>query len=136
MPSSPGTYVLVLHLAEEVELDVGALGRTIFPAGHYLYCGSAQSGLGPRLARHMRPEKTMRWHIDRLTVLAEPIGALLFPDGKEGECRSSRMLEMCLGARSVLDGFGCSDCRCRTHLFHLPDAVPLSYVTDILRSQG
>lgn len=134
MPSSPGTYVLVLHLAEETVLDVGALGRMIFPAGHYLYCGSAQSGLGPRLARHMRPGKAMRWHIDRLTVVAEPVGALMYPGGKEGECCSSRALERCPGARPVLKGFGSSDCRCRTHLYHLPDTVPLSYVTDILRS--
>jgi Uri superfamily endonuclease len=134
MPSSPGTYVLVLHLAEETVLDVGALGRAIFPAGHYLYCGSAQSGLGPRLARHMRPKKVMRWHIDRLTTVAEPVGALLYSGGKEGECHLSRTLEKCPGAIPVLNKFGSSDCRCRTHLYYLPNPVPLSYVTDILRS--
>lgn len=133
MPSKPGTYILVMHLAEETVLEVGSLGRARFPAGHYLYCGSAQSGLGPRLARHMRRNKVMRWHIDRLTTVAEPIGALLYPGGKEGECWLSHKLAECPGSEVVMDGFGSSDCQCRTHLFHIPEEMSLSLVLDLLR---
>ncbi|MCX6651535.1 MAG: GIY-YIG nuclease family protein [Methanomassiliicoccales archaeon] len=133
MPSQPGTYVLVLHLSEETVLDVGSLGQARFPAGYYLYCGSAQSGLGPRLSRHMCRDKKIRWHIDRLTAVAEPIGALLYAGGKEGECRSSRVLARCPGSQVVMDGFGSSDCSCRAHLYHLPDEMPLSFALDLLR---
>ena len=39
-----GAYALVLHLERKEEITVGRLGTFAFPAGYYLYAGSA---LGP-----------------------------------------------------------------------------------------
>ncbi|MBN1110158.1 MAG: GIY-YIG nuclease family protein [Methanomassiliicoccales archaeon] len=136
MRSTPGNYVLILHLPKERSLKVGKLGEIELPPGHYLYCGSAQSGLGPRLARHMRADKALHWHVDHLTSVAEPLGALLFTGGKEGECQLSQTLAASSLVEAAVPGFGCSDCHCLTHLYRVRDEAPLSVVLDMLRSLG
>jgi sugar fermentation stimulation protein A len=133
--SKPGVYVLVLHLPEAAKVEVGRLGVLDLPPGHYLYCGSAQAGLGPRLARHMRGTKVNHWHIDIITAVAEPIGAMLFNAGKEGECLLARILSDCPLVSMVKEGFGSSDCHCPSHLFLVPEGVPLVAVMDVLRSE-
>ncbi len=56
IPDSHGTYVLHLKVHWETVIDVGALGELTFPAGIYLYCGSAlgPGGLAARIAHHSR----------------------------------------------------------------------------------
>ena len=49
-----GSYVLVLKLEEDKRLTIGRLGTFEFPAGLYLYCGSALNGLEARVRRHLR----------------------------------------------------------------------------------
>ena len=51
-----GAYVLAVRLDSRRELPVGRLGRFNFPAGWYLYVGSAMGtgGLPARLRRHRR----------------------------------------------------------------------------------
>ena len=132
MVSSPGAYVRVVHLPSPTTICVGGLGDVPFESGLYLYCGSAQGGLMPRLARHMRSDKTMHWHIDHLTGAGQVIGALTFLGGKETECRLAAALGTIPGVEPTGLRFGSSDCRCRTHLFHLRDEIPLSIVVDIL----
>ena len=70
---SKGTYALVLHLECTEEITVGKLGMFTFPAGYYLYVGSAlgPGGLEARLARHRRRGKKLRWHIDYLLEHAQ-----------------------------------------------------------------
>jgi Uri superfamily endonuclease len=102
--------------------------------GHYLYFGSAQAGLMPRLARHMRPDKKRHWHIDFLTCEALIVGALTFAGDKETECRLAATVSGIPGIEPIGDGFGSSDCGCPTHLFHVRNDVPLSVVLDVLRS--
>ncbi|HEX9029228.1 MAG TPA: DUF123 domain-containing protein, partial [Anaerolineales bacterium] len=55
LPAAPGSYVLYLRLSQRLELGVGRLGRLSFPAGEYLYLGSAggPGGLRARLGRHI-----------------------------------------------------------------------------------
>ena len=50
---SKGIYALVLHLEHREEITVGKLGTVTFPAGYYLYVGSAlgPGGLEARLAQ-------------------------------------------------------------------------------------
>ncbi len=134
MRSTPGVYVLVMHLPSATSVKAGKLGTIHLEPGYYLYCGSAQGGLGPRLARHMRPDKVPHWHVDALTTVAEPVGALLFSGQKKEECRLGRCLSECPGVSMVQKGFGSSDCSCRSHLFHVPEEVPLVIVLDILRA--
>ena len=111
-----GTYVLAIDLDSDTDILVGALGTIGFPAGTYCYVGSAMGGLDQRLSRHLTREKTMRWHVDRLTSAASDVRAFVsFPDPVP-ECILARMAEEC-GMEPFATGFGCSDCGCRTHLF-------------------
>ena len=112
----PGTYVLVVTLGSDTVLDVGALGTINLRAGTYCYVGSAMGGLDQRVSRHTSRDKSVRWHIDRLTLAADGVYAYeSYPDPVP-ECTLARMA--CEGGMvPAVDGFGCSDCRCRTHLF-------------------
>lgn len=116
-----GTYVLLLDIPL-FEGEIGLLGDVRLDAGRYCYVGSAMGGLDQRLSRHLRPEKMVKWHVDRLTLAAERIGAWeSYPDYIE-ECRLAHIAEEC-GMVPVIPGFGCSDCRCRTHLFRVPEGT-------------
>jgi sugar fermentation stimulation protein A len=134
MRSSPGAYVLVVYLSAPAAIGVGGLGQIDFPEGHYLYCGSAQAGLMPRLARHMRPDKKKHWHIDFLTCQGSVLGALALKGNKDTECQLADVVSDIPGVEPVVRGFGSSDCGCPTHLFHVRNDVPLSVVMDVIRS--
>ncbi len=110
-----GSYLLLLHLREEVELDVGAPGTCTFPRGTYVYAGSAQSSLFARVGRHFSTEKKVHWHIDRLLLHAEPVSAIMI-EGDDRECEINRLVAGMEGSRMVCKGFGSSDCECPTHL--------------------
>lgn len=112
----PGTYILLMTLGSDRDIVVGALGTLHFPAGTYCYVGSAMGGLDQRVSRHLSREKSVRWHIDRLTIVADSSEAYVsYPDWIP-ECTLARMAEG-FGMEPFAEGFGCSDCRCRTHLF-------------------
>jgi sugar fermentation stimulation protein A len=120
--SRSGCYILVIPLPNGFEGEVGSLGKVSLPSGIYGYVGSARSGLDLRLQRHIRREKIIHWHVDRLTVRAEGMWAMEFHSPVWEECQlAHEALER--GAGPVLPGFGCSDCRCRTHLFLLSTDV-------------
>ncbi|HLA26407.1 MAG TPA: DNA/RNA nuclease SfsA [Syntrophales bacterium] len=110
-----GDYLLLLHLAADMSLEVGSLGTVDFPQGYYLYVGTAKRALTKRLARHLRKNKTINWHMDYLRPYADRCTAI--------PIRSRKPLEHAL-AKALLDmsdwsipAFGSSDCRCPTHLF-------------------
>ena len=113
-----GVYIAVFRLGRARRITVGRLGRFEFPAGVYLYVGSAQRNREARLARHARRRKPLRWHIDYLSTKAEILGAILLPGRKNRECLVAEELARTF-ARPVAR-FGASDCRCPGHLFHAP----------------
>lgn len=119
----PGTYILIIALGSDADLDVGALGPLHFSKGLYCYVGSAMGGLDQRVSRHLSKSKKVRWHIDRLTMAADSVEAYeSYPDYIP-ECALARMAEEC-GMTPSAKGFGCSDCRCSTHLFRAdPDSI-------------
>ena len=113
-----GVYVAVFRLRLGRRIQVGQLGLLAFKAGFYAYVGSAQRNLLARLRRHgSRLRKPLRWHIDYLSVRATMLGALVFDGPKALECRLARYLAN--AGAEVVSRFGCSDCRCRSHLFRL-----------------
>lgn len=112
----PGTYILVMTLREPRTVRVGALGEHRFEAGTYVYAGSAMGGLDQRLNCHLSKRKKVHWHIDNLTLVCDSAEAYeSYPDPVP-ECTLARIVEGC-GGVPEMDGFGCSDCRCATHLF-------------------
>ena len=117
-PIPSGLYIALFDLPRSRTLTIGQLGRFRFPAGRYLYVGSAQRNLHHRLARHARRRKPLRWHIDYLSRHAAFAGAIMFDARRDLECRLATMLSRsCMRA---VEGFGSSDCRCGGHLFLAP----------------
>lgn len=119
---APGTYVLALELPSSADVAVGARGVISFKAGAYAYVGSAMNGLRQRVARHLRSEKKMHWHIDYLLQEAR-VAKVWHTVGQRRECE----LAAALAARfDAVDRFGCSDCSCRSHLFRAGSDAALS----------
>lgn len=112
-----GTYALFVILLNDTELEIGSLGPITFKAGEYCYVGSAMNGLEQRIRRHISRKKTMRWHIDRLTVEAHSIKAYI-SEGEDivPECTIADTAKR-IGLLPIVKGFGSSDCVCYTHLF-------------------
>lgn len=117
-----GAYCLCISVSADIEVNVGALGLLAFPRGRYVYVGSALNSLEPRIARHIRTSegahRVAHWHIDYL--LREPAAALDHVYYAE----SGERLECLLAARVAehgepVEGFGCSDCGCRSHLYRV-----------------
>ncbi|NOX55456.1 MAG: DNA/RNA nuclease SfsA [Planctomycetes bacterium] len=110
-----GSYLLLLRLDREHRLRVGRLGQLSFPAGFYLYVGSAMQNLSARLARHQRKRKKFHWHIDHLREAAAACIPLAIRSSTRDECSLAAALsEICAAGPR---GFGASDCACPTHLF-------------------
>lgn len=119
-----GTYVLALWLKAPADISIGRLGVFRFPAGWYLYTGSAfgPGGLRARLARHQRrfaSGKRAHWHVDYLRERAVWGGAWCSSAARRLECTWAAALQRLPGARIVVPGFGASDCRCLSHLVHV-----------------
>jgi len=111
-----GCYVLVARIALGQEIGVGRLGTIRFNAGYYAYTGSGRRSVEGRIARHLRRErKKLHWHIDYLLERAEITGVYIYTGDGISECSiARRMMPLCSHVR----GFGCSDCRCGSHLFY------------------
>ena len=116
----PGTYALLITLNRSRNICIGRRGRFRFPAGFYLYIGSAlgPGGLGGRVERHLCAEKRLHWHVDYLLHATETRITQVW--AKEGaahrECDWARAAMQLPGASIVLPHFGSSDCRCAAHL--------------------
>ena len=61
-----GAYQLLIRLDRDQTITVGRIGRFRFPAGYYVYTGSAMNGIEARVRRHLSSRKRIRWHIDYL----------------------------------------------------------------------
>lgn len=114
-----GAYQLHLRLDKSVRVRVGKLGTFLFPAGRYVYTGSALSGLENRLARHFRKQKKLHWHIDYLLRHAQIEGVSVVRTEERVECELNRQVLNLPNASVVAKGFGSSDCHCPTHLVYL-----------------
>lgn len=130
-----GVYLLVLQLPAACQMNVGALGRQDFPAGWYVYVGSAHGpgGLDARLRRHQAAQKAVRWHVDHLRGVAAWAEAWVAPLPSTWECEWARRLVRLPRARIPVPRFGASDCHCASHLVHLtarPDADFVRALTD------
>ncbi len=119
----PGIYTLVLHLNPPQEIAVGSLGRLSFAAGLYSYTGSARGPGGlKRVDRHLQImqgiRSTRRWHIDYLLPHTRLQEVIVTRTSSNLECRiASRIGEQLM----PVQGFGCTDCRCISHLHYSLD---------------
>ena len=135
-PTGPakGSYVLVLHVLEQRQLRVGKLGTFRFPAGCYLYFGSALNSLNGRIGRHLRKEKKPHWHIDHLVAKGEVVEVWAAVDGARRECEWAGLALDNPLATVPAKGFGSSDCRtCPAHLVYLPNWPAVQGVKRLMR---
>jgi len=123
LPKSKGTYVLIMRLQAGQPIQVGKLGSFVFPAGYYLYIGSAfgPGGLAGRLNHHLAHDhstKSRHWHIDYLRRWA-PVTAIWFSEhDSPREHKWAQRAGQLAGSSCPAPRFGASDCRCQAHLFH------------------
>ncbi|UCG73709.1 MAG: GIY-YIG nuclease family protein [Chromatiales bacterium] len=123
MPGSPGTYALVLQLTRPTHIDVGRLGRLSLAPGFYVYVGSAfgAGGLRARVERHWSGRGRPHWHVDYLRAVSRPVAVWYQVQQSSREHDWAAALARGRGLQPV-PGFGCSDCRCGSHLYHAASA--------------
>ena len=112
--------MLIIQVDKKVDVNVGALGKLTFEKGFYAYVGSAQTNLEQRIKRHLAKEKRLFWHIDYLLndSAARIVKVLYKQADRTEECEIAKVI----GERGEsVDGFGCSDCSCKSHLFRIGD---------------
>ncbi|MFQ5509314.1 MAG: DUF123 domain-containing protein [Leptospirillia bacterium] len=113
MEAVPVTYQLFIRVDAPLTVQVGRLGRFHFPAGEYVYTGSAKRGLNARILRHRKKRKPKRWHIDYLTT-APGVSITHVSQSAAPECELNARTHGTIPA----PGFGASDCKagCGSHL--------------------
>ncbi|MDD3042893.1 MAG: DUF123 domain-containing protein [Methanosarcinaceae archaeon] len=117
--SEKGVYCLIFK-NRECTLSVGKKGDFSFKPGFHTYVGSA---LGPgglkRVLRHIKlsgnRDKKPKWHVDYLHLgpSFSLVCVICAPTSGRFECT----LASEIGGESV-SGFGCTDCKCKSHLFY------------------
>jgi len=117
-----GIYVLIIKICNPISIKVGALGVISFQTGLYAYVGSAQNSIETRVKRHLRKEKRLFWHVDYLLAedAAEVAQVYVLEGKKTCECQIAQLLSQ---HGQAVAGFGCSDCRCTSHLYFLESFV-------------
>ncbi len=124
-----GTYSLVVEATAPVEFEAGALGDVSLSPGLYAYTGSARGGGGfGRVDRHLRvlrgEHDVRKWHVDHLDVQPQ-VRPYAVVKSRAGECEvAAGLAERFEG----VEGFGCSDCGCSSHLHRVDSVAEVSGV--------
>lgn len=119
VPSPKGIYILLLQ-SGECTLSIGSLGQTRFSSGWYGYIGSAQGAGGfARVRRHqtlsLHRNHRPHWHIDYLLLNRHFRLRHIICGKTEEECECSLADIL---THPGIQGFGCSDCHCSSHLMY------------------
>ena len=120
------SYQLTIEVKQDSTIQIGKFGTFQFPAGYYVYTGSAKRNLEARLKRHLSKTKTLKWHIDYL-LNAPEVSILNINRWTAPECEVNQQ-----GQGAVLiPHFGATDCRagCGSHLKYLGQFVASSSLT-------
>ncbi len=121
-----GAYILIIRVGANITINIGALGPIEFLRGFYAYVGSAMgergsSTLENRVLRHLLPStvKRFHWHVDYLLAHEETLidRVYLVPTSEKVECLLAKEIQK--KSDSMIKNFGCSDCSCESHLFHV-----------------
>jgi Uri superfamily endonuclease len=114
-----GTYLLIFQLDRDRRIRVGKLGEYNFYSGYYGYVGSAfgPGGLKARLQHHLRSTPRPHWHIDYLLKVGTLNQAWYSDEPERLEHSWALIIESMPGVILPINGFGSTDCRCKTHLF-------------------
>lgn len=129
-----GIYCLLIYLSNNQKISFG-YRIADFRKGSYLYIGSALNGLLPRISRHLQEKKKMYWHIDNLLAnkYAKIMKIYYLKTEKKLECEVAEALNKILNS---IKSFGCSDCRCNSHLFYTLYECNSGYEKILLKEFG
>jgi Uri superfamily endonuclease len=109
-----GSYVLIIELNNDKYIQIGSIGKIYLKKGFYAYIGSALNGIDQRIKRHVRKNKKVHWHIDFLLKNANVVDVFYKESDVRKECDIAKIFyENFL----IIPKFGCSDCKCKSHLF-------------------
>ncbi len=137
-PVNKGIYTLEIFAQKLFGVSIKKFSHNTFPQGYYYYVGSAQKNLRQRLARHIRKNKKIHWHIDHITVLDsnELEQIFLFPGAEKSlECELADYFEKELELDSSYKGFGNSDSNCSsTHLFYSLKKIDYNHLFSLYQS--
>lgn len=115
-----GTYILLVNLDKTQRIKPGKLPEADYEKGTYLYVGRAHTGLQARIKRHIRSQKKLFWHVDYLLQKAKIVD-IWTRQNFFAECSTAdEIRHFRTPAPKAIQGFGSSDCRCRSHLFYFP----------------
>ena len=123
LPSTPGSYCLLLFLSHRSTIQIGRLGLMAFKRGYYLYLGSAfgPGGVRARIQRHLMNDKKHHWHIDYLREQAKVKAVWVDCASGNMEHRwAQELMDNTIECEPILK-FGCSDCTCPSHLFYFKE---------------
>jgi len=122
-PDGKGTYIIIMYRNKSATIEVGSLGCLQLKKGFYAYVGSAfsKNGLKNRVGRHIRSKKTIKWHIDYLKPAVREVWVSDY--GERLECEWATALSET--ASDQILGFGCTDCKCKSHLFYFKSVAVL-----------
>jgi len=109
-----GSYVLIIEVKKDQKMTIGKLGTQFFKKGYYAYVGSAMNSLENRINRHICKNKKIHWHIDYLTSQLKILKIFYLENDYKEECDIANNF----GKKfKSIAGFGCTDCKCKSHLF-------------------
>lgn len=124
-----GAYCLIIKLNKNKRIKIGKLGFINFKKGYYCYIGSALNNLEKRIERHKRKNKKLKWHIDYFLRYEKIVDVIKIKTNKRIECLLSKKIEKI--ADDKIKNFGCSDCKCSSHLYHFK-TNPIRVIKDKL----
>lgn len=119
IPDESGSYCLIFHLENTINVSIGKSGTFLFNSGYYFYFGSAngRGGLRARMKRHISLEKKKFWHLDYLRPHMI-FTAAVFSMQMNLECAWCQKIQENNAFIVPVKGFGASDClaSCKAHL--------------------
>ena len=122
LPVEKGNYLLFFQITQEVTVEIGSLGRQIFPAGVYVYAGSAlgPGGIRARVKHHLKPSPKPHWHLDYLKSHIEWLVVGWTVTDERMECIWTHTLVE-HNTSVPVNRFGASDCQqhCPAHLLRI-----------------
>ena len=118
MKPTPGTYALIIKSSFKTRIQIGRWRQIDIEPGYYIYVGSALGLAGFYLVYQgiFKKKKNKHWHIDYLRNFVSPFSVWCSYDSNHLEHQWALALGNMKGISSI-QGFGCSDCNCYSHLF-------------------
>lgn len=120
LSTAAGTYALILACIKSGSVEVGKLGGLDLNKGYYLYIGSAfgPGGVRARIKHHLYSTAAPHWHIDYLKSHCSLRELWVDYSTVRHERSWAQKIAQCAHAHIPLGGFGASDTRTASQLFH------------------